>query len=304
MLDLLLDPGHGGHMPTGGSTPYGSRAHDGRLEKDLNLQIARAVQGELRGRSQLTRIDDRNVRLGARAEHARQLGARSFVSVHSDLARPESTVWVHEDAGADSHALADAVCGRLNAYGAAARIERAPMTVLDPGLLGHSRPGCMVELGTRALARPREAASAIAQGVSGWLATQPRARWGAPARISENDHDPNIYLQWRYADGTQADPSTHRIVVAAAGDLSVGINLEIVASDISRVKVQVEVVSTAGSTENVLLRDYVDVEQGTPLLWGRSVPVPVGPITIRIRLDQSDGTAPNGPAIVEGRLTL
>lgn len=62
--------------------------------------------------------------------------------------------------------------------------------------------------------------------------------------------------------------------------------------------------STAGGTESVLLRDYVDVEQGTPLLWGRSVPVPVGPIEIRISLDQSSGTVPDGTVLAEGRLTL
>jgi N-acetylmuramoyl-L-alanine amidase len=81
---VVIDAGHGGHDP--GATS----SHDGKLEKDIVLELARAVRDELvrsnRVRIAMTRDDDRFIPLRERYEIARRLGAELFVSVHADAA--------------------------------------------------------------------------------------------------------------------------------------------------------------------------------------------------------------------------
>jgi N-acetylmuramoyl-L-alanine amidase len=77
-VDVVIDPGHGGSEP-------GAVGPTGLLEKDLNLDVSRMIQTELRNRgwsSALTREGDYRVSLPARAEIARQLDAKAFISVH------------------------------------------------------------------------------------------------------------------------------------------------------------------------------------------------------------------------------
>lgn len=81
---VVLDPGHGGR--DGGATS----AYDGTPEKDIVLEIARAVRDELvrsnRVRVALTRDEDRFIELRERYEIARRLGADLFISIHADAA--------------------------------------------------------------------------------------------------------------------------------------------------------------------------------------------------------------------------
>ncbi len=81
---VVIDAGHGGHDP-------GAPGVDGRhREKEVTLQIARAIRDELRSsgrvRVALTRDDDRFLILGERREIARRLKADLFISVHADSA--------------------------------------------------------------------------------------------------------------------------------------------------------------------------------------------------------------------------
>ncbi|MET0269988.1 MAG: N-acetylmuramoyl-L-alanine amidase [Sphingomonas sp.] len=81
---VVIDAGHGGHDP-------GAPGVDGRRrEKEVTLQIARAVRDELRKsgrvRVALTRDDDRFLILGERREIARRLKADLFISIHADSA--------------------------------------------------------------------------------------------------------------------------------------------------------------------------------------------------------------------------
>ena len=81
---VVIDAGHGGHDP-------GAPGVDGRhREKEVTLQIARAIRDELRSsgrvRVALTRDDDRFLVLGERREIARRLKADLFISVHADSA--------------------------------------------------------------------------------------------------------------------------------------------------------------------------------------------------------------------------
>ena len=73
----MVDAGHGGHDP-------GTR-HHGLREKDLTLDIARRLQGELKSAgvsAVLTRDRDEFLELSRRAAIANRLRADVFVSVH------------------------------------------------------------------------------------------------------------------------------------------------------------------------------------------------------------------------------
>jgi N-acetylmuramoyl-L-alanine amidase len=80
---ILIDPGHGGSDP-------GASAPDGRREKDVTLALARAVRDALsrdgRVRVALTRDGDTRLGLRERYELARTMGAKLFVSIHTDAA--------------------------------------------------------------------------------------------------------------------------------------------------------------------------------------------------------------------------
>lgn len=81
---VVIDAGHGGHDP-------GALSSDGGLrEKDLTLQVARAIRDSLlasgRVRVALTREDDRFLVLQERYGLARRLKADLFISVHCDSA--------------------------------------------------------------------------------------------------------------------------------------------------------------------------------------------------------------------------
>jgi N-acetylmuramoyl-L-alanine amidase len=81
---VVIDAGHGGRDP-GAISPFG-----GRREKDITLELARAIRDELlasgRVRVALTRNDDRYIVHRERYEIARRLGAGLFLSVHADAA--------------------------------------------------------------------------------------------------------------------------------------------------------------------------------------------------------------------------
>src|SRR5690606_33324558 len=78
-MNLMLDPGHGGHDP-------GAVAH-GLREKDLTLDIAQRIRHMLEAEYEgvevrLTRESDTDVSLSQRARMANQWGADFFLSIH------------------------------------------------------------------------------------------------------------------------------------------------------------------------------------------------------------------------------
>ena len=81
---VVIDAGHGGRDP-GAISPF-----TGRPEKEITLDLARAMRDELlagrRVRVVLTRDEDRYLLHRDRYEVARQLGAELFISVHADAA--------------------------------------------------------------------------------------------------------------------------------------------------------------------------------------------------------------------------
>src|SRR5690242_8787760 len=84
LADIVIDPGHGGTHPAGHSTPWGTRGPSGIHEKDVTLRLALRVAAHLGRSAVLTRGDDVNLSLAARAARARAEGARIFVSLHAD----------------------------------------------------------------------------------------------------------------------------------------------------------------------------------------------------------------------------
>ncbi len=149
---IILDPGHGGNAPVGKSTPYGARHVSGQHEKVINLELARRVIGALRGHDvRLTRSDDRNLSLGARAGMARAYGGDTqFVSLHSNWGYPNSLcsqTWVHTRASGNSHHLASSIQGEIARLtgGAPLGVQCGELAVLDPGALGHGAAACLVE---------------------------------------------------------------------------------------------------------------------------------------------------------------
>ena len=81
---VVIDPGHGGRDPgASGTTP-------GLEEKDVTLELAKAIRDDLaasgRVRVALTREDDRFIPLPDRYAIARRLDADLFISLHADAA--------------------------------------------------------------------------------------------------------------------------------------------------------------------------------------------------------------------------
>lgn len=85
---IVLDPGHGGVPPPNkidGSSWNNAVGPDGTLEKNLTMDVARRARAVLQSRGhtvKLTRDDDRNLGLTARAAVAKNSHAPVFVSIH------------------------------------------------------------------------------------------------------------------------------------------------------------------------------------------------------------------------------
>ena len=81
---VLIDPGHGGHDP--GSKSVSGAAEEKALTLALSTELRDLLTARGRVRVAMTRLDDRYVALEQRADIARRLGARLFVSIHMDHA--------------------------------------------------------------------------------------------------------------------------------------------------------------------------------------------------------------------------
>lgn len=122
---IMLDPGHGG-QDVGAISVF-----EGRFEKDLTLQLARAIAAELeasgRFRVALTRQDDRFIPLAGRVAIARRAGADLFLSIHGDSAPNPmargATVYTLSTVASD--AMAARVAARENKADALATVPLA-----------------------------------------------------------------------------------------------------------------------------------------------------------------------------------
>jgi N-acetylmuramoyl-L-alanine amidase len=151
-IDIVIDPGHGDDAAAGHSTPLGARGPGGALEKDVVLRLATRLAQELGARAALTRTDDTNLPLAARAAFARRQGARVFLSLHANSGTPGqrgAEVWVHQRANEASRKLAARVLAALSALPDAPPslgVKPGMMAVLTPESLGPECAACLLEV--------------------------------------------------------------------------------------------------------------------------------------------------------------
>lgn len=105
---IVLDPGHGGQDP-------GAISASGRYEKEITLNVARAVAQKLRAtgryRVLLTRESDKFIRLNERVSLARTREADLLLSIHADSlsgdrATRGASVYTRAEAASDTEAEA------------------------------------------------------------------------------------------------------------------------------------------------------------------------------------------------------
>ncbi len=123
MATIVLDPGHGGTIKVGGSSPNNATGPNGLKEKEVTLKVALAAERALAGpgiRVVLTRRSDRNLGIAERAAVARDNRADTFVSVHFNAPGGEvpaqgTETWIGMGHSRLSRSLADVVQRRVRA---------------------------------------------------------------------------------------------------------------------------------------------------------------------------------------------
>ena len=162
---VVIDPGHGGAKTVGGSSP--NNAHgpppDALLEKNLTLALARRLPALLDRDAdvKLTRSDDRNLSLAARAAVAKSSGARVFVSIHfngsADAKVDGTEVWVAKDATSASLSLARDLLQRVVAVTSVRDrgVRKEDFGVLRSGRHAQGTAVCLLEVAF--LSNPKEA---------------------------------------------------------------------------------------------------------------------------------------------------
>lgn len=214
---IVLDPGHGGARPAGGSSPNRSQGPNGLLERDIALDVARRAARLLTAYGdtdvRLTRDGDHNLPLTERARIARDMKAHVFVSLHlngaPDPARDGTEVYVARSASNDSELLARRVGeGVAAAAGTHPSVVRRDLGVLLADRHAPDTSACLVEFAyltnppqaeRLAAERHRESiASALAQAIHAHVAN------GGPATT-----------QAAYDDGYDGDTAVASLAVYA-----------------------------------------------------------------------------------------
>ncbi len=138
---VVIDPGHGGHDP-GAISPHG-----GRREKDVTLELARAIRDQIvatgRVRVALTRGGDRYLVLEERYGIARRLKADLFLSIHADSAENE------EARGASVFTLSEVASDREAAKLAARENKANIINGVDLGVHGGAVSSILLDLTQR-----------------------------------------------------------------------------------------------------------------------------------------------------------
>lgn len=325
-VDVLVDPGHGGPVDTGAVAPTGL------AEKDINLQVSRAVHERLSERgidSMLTRVADYPVPIRTRTAYSDLVSAEAVVSIHhnapeappSDIPGVEIFVQ-HEtpEAARLGGLLHEATMEALGPFDV--DWDRAPdagvMTVLNTegeDAYGMVRlpeaPSALVELGY--IANPAEAelyanpdyvptvATAVAEAVEAFLASE---ETGSPL-VEGRTFDP--------ARGVGRDrciePDLHAALYPHVIDVSVSASGSVYDFDVTmsspydspgRYADAWRVIGDDGQVYGVreLLHDHANEQPFTRSLEGVEIPDTVASVTIQGR-DQVYGW---GGGVVEVNL--
>jgi N-acetylmuramoyl-L-alanine amidase len=167
---IVIDPGHGGDVETGRSSPNNAVSPSGVLEKNVTLAMALLTRDALQREAAsgnhtltviLTREKDENLGLFARAEVAKKAKADLFLSIHCNAsternARGVETLIRPVDAGNTNHAadktfaesIQTAVFTAIKAHDPKTKdrgVKDQVLGVLRDDHLGGAR-ACLVEL--------------------------------------------------------------------------------------------------------------------------------------------------------------
>jgi N-acetylmuramoyl-L-alanine amidase len=167
---VVVDPGHGGALEIGGSSPNNAVSPSGVLEKNITLRMAFLVREAILDEAKvgnhqikviLTREADTNLGLSARAAVAKTNAADLFLSIHCNAstkhnARGVETLVRSKSAGNPNHAadktfaqrVQAAVFNAIKAHDIKTKdrgVKDQVLGVLKDQHLGTAR-GCLVEL--------------------------------------------------------------------------------------------------------------------------------------------------------------
>lgn len=203
MVDIVIDPGHGGSRNIGGSDANHASGPSGLLEKTVTLDVAKRVAKALAAAGHnavLTRTTDDNLGLAARAKVAARLKAPVFVSIHFngfDGATQGTETFCHTTHFPKSATLCKAVQAAAVAATGLKDRNRGGVKTLGLGVLNpnsHDAATACVLLEVSFMDVPEEdrrlqtaaykdkVAAGIAAGIGAYLATLAGGREGVPAR--------------------------------------------------------------------------------------------------------------------------
>jgi N-acetylmuramoyl-L-alanine amidase len=168
---IVLDPGHGGTVKVGGSSPNNATSVSGVLEKHITLQIALLTRDAIARRAVadghgvkvvLTRDRDVNLALSERARVAQMNGANVFLSIHCNASEGHNARGVETlvrptaadnpnfaDDRAFATAIQNAVLLTIRNADSATRdrgVKEQRLGVLRDSDLGPDVKACLVEL--------------------------------------------------------------------------------------------------------------------------------------------------------------
>lgn len=184
---VVIDAGHGGHDP-------GAKGQ-GLVEKDLVLQLAKALRDELRRqggvRVALTRDDDRYLLHAERFEIARRLNADLFVSIHADSAGDATEV-----AGASIYTLSNEASSEAAARFAARENASDRLNGLELGKQSDAVSTILVELSQRRTQeQSNELARLIKREGEGVLEFHPQPLRSAALKVLRAPDVPSVLFE-------------------------------------------------------------------------------------------------------------
>ena len=168
---VVIDPGHGGSLETGGSSANNATTPSGILEKNMTLRFGLLVRDAIKAAATagghtikvvMTRDTDKNLGLTARANVAKANDADLFLSIHHNasiahnargletLVRPKTAGNVnHADDVSFAKKIQAGVLGALRAHDSTTKdrgVKDQVLGVLKDTALGNGVRSCLVEI--------------------------------------------------------------------------------------------------------------------------------------------------------------
>ena len=237
MVDIVIDPGHGGSRSVGGSDANHASGPSGLLEKAVTLDVAKRVAKALAAAGHnavQTRTTDENLGLAARAKVAAKLAAPVFVSIHFngfDGATQGTETFCHTTHFPKSAALCKAVQAATVAATGLKDRNRGSVKTLALGVLNpnsHVAATACVLLEVSFMDVPDEArrlqtaaykdkvAAGIATGIGAYISTLATGREAVPARQLQDGFEALLPRRSKVG-ATQETPRRRRAATSRKG---------------------------------------------------------------------------------------